>query len=693
MNTTTRTLVYVGSAAALAVIALVTSMSPSDQDIDGFSDVGTALFQGFEDPADAETLEVVAWDYDAETPLIFGVSKTDDDNWVITSHNDYPTEAADRLAKTATSMIGIERSAVQSRDKEDWSKFGVLDPSAEDAGEYAASEDSDKDDEGEGSEDEDEEDKPDPFGTRITLRDGSSNALVDLIVGNEVPDRDGYRYVREPDNQTTYISKMSVDLSAKFVDWIEPDLLKVQQNQIVRIKVDGYSIDETQEAIVAGDVVEFEKEDLKSAGSWQLVGLNEETEEFDNSAVSAIARNLQGLKIVGVRKKRPGINPDLTVDTKVVRSQLDMIQLQAEMQNQGFFIVPDRNSENQARLASNEGELLAGTDEGVLYTLYFGEVARGSAREIEVGLSSDDKDEAGKESDKDQDDKEPEKGDAEGESSEENASGDAEGDSDEAEEETGSRRYVLIKVEFDESLLGPKPEAPVEPVKPAILNEEPEKNPAEDKGDNKPADKDDADKSESDKEEPAKDEAAEEESGQDTAGKSDEPDDCGPQDETAAADEKPAAAEDEAKTQESASGDEEKKDAAAAEETGEKADEKPAGSDTDRKADAAEDKGDEKPAEPQKSPRELAQEEYDRAVSDYAAAKLKYESDLQSFSDKVEEGQKKVKELADRFGGWYYVITADSFEKFRIERSEVVTEKKAEEEDKDGADADTSNGN
>ena len=59
----------------------------------------------------------------------------------------------------------------------------------------------------------------------------------------------------------------------------------------------------------------------------------------------------------------------------------------------------------------------------------------------------------------------------------------------------------------------------------------------------------------------------------------------------------------------------------------------------------------------------------------YEAQLKAYESDLKKYEDKVKAGQEKVKELSTRFAGWYYVISSESFEKFRIERKDVVSAK------------------
>ena len=79
----------------------------------------------------------------------------------------------------------------------------------------------------------------------------------------------------------------------------------------------------------------------------------------------------------------------------------------------------------------------------------------------------------------------------------------------------------------------------------------------------------------------------------------------------------------------------------------------------------------------------MAQEAYDAAMGEYEAQKTAYESDLKKYEEKVKEGKEKAAELSKRFAGWYYVISSDSFEKFRIERKDVVSKKKTEDEKTD----------
>jgi hypothetical protein len=642
MNATSRTMVFVGVAAVTALAAAGVRYANRPVAIEGFSDMGQEFFADFADPLKALELSVVKYDTETNEPQSFSVRQNDKGLWVIPSHHDYPAEAAERLAKTAASLIGIKKLGIRSRSKEDWGRYGVEDPSAE----VAASASDEKDDENS------------TRGTRITLRDSSSNALVDLIVGKPVEDLAQHFFVRQPDKNPVFITKLDVDLSAKFADWIEPDLLKLNQNDIVNVVVDQYSVDEEQGAILQGEKYEFNKD--TNAGKWAMAGLDLNVESLKETAVTDITRNLDQLKIIGVRPKPAGLNADLTVSKEVAQNPLLQKVLQTDMQRQGFYIA--RGADENVKLVSNEGELIAGTNNGVKYTLYFGEIARGTAKDIETGLN------------------EPK---AAGETKEgEKAADEAEAEDKPAGPDAGPRRYLLVKVEFDESLLGEKPAEPVAPEKPAILNDaaepaSPDAEPADEPKAEAPATPEAEPK---DAAEPAKEAAPE--AGADAPANEDAPD-PGSCDEPAAAEpatpEPAAAAEPESQepaTPEAAAPAQETPPAAEAPaaDTAPPAAENPAAP-----ADAAA-----PAAQPPVDPKVEAQQQYEQALGEYEAAKAGFEGAVKSWEGRATAGKKKAEELAARFGSWYYVISAESFEKFKLSRETVVGPKE-EPKPSDGA--------
>ena len=88
---------------------------------------------------------------------------------------------------------------------------------------------------------------------------------------------------------------------------------------------------------------------------------------------------------------------------------------------------------------------------------------------------------------------------------------------------------------------------------------------------------------------------------------------------------------------------------------------------------------DETPKQDDRKPEFVA---HDQALQAFEAAKVQYELDLTRFEDeskafeeKVAEGQKLVDELNERFGDWYYVMSADNLNTLRTRRIDLVTKK------------------
>ena len=659
MNTTNRTLTFV-AVAAFAVLSAVGVKYINRPIVNGdFADVGQEFFSGFTDPLKAASLSVAKYDGEAREPLAFAVKQNDKGLWVIPSHHDYPAEAADRLARTAASFIGAKKMALKSRSKDDWGRYGVADPEDDVA----------VDPDGK------EGEKDESRGTRVTLRDSGGNPLVDLIIGKPVEGRNQNYYVRQPEKNNVYIAEISADLSAKFSDWIEPDLLKLNQSDIVRVLVDKYSIDEDKGEILRSETLEFDKD--STSNKWTLAGLNAEAESVKEAAINDLTKNLDQLKIVGVRPKPEGLNADLTVSAEMASNPVIMQILQADMQRQGFFIARGENGKKM--LVSNEGELVAGTKNGVRYTLYFGEVARGSAKDIETGLNEKtaaDQDAAKTAT-------------VEKKKDENSVDTGPETEVTPVDTESGPRRYLLVKVEFDESLMGKKPAEPVAPEKPVNLNDE--ATPAEAKEET-PATE--ATKSASDA--VPVDEAASPKA------------DAAPQTDVNAADKATLDGKEQDGADESAAAksisDESSVDEPVAPE--------PATSETAPKSEGAQPtptepasgnanpeilpatpatvplavNEEEKPAATTEVPQEPdspvdpsaeAQKQYLQALGQYESEKEGFADALKSWEKRSTEGRKLTEELSTRFGAWYYVISADSFEKLRPSRVDIVGPKES----------------
>ncbi|NIR50581.1 hypothetical protein GWO43_18750 [candidate division KSB1 bacterium] len=108
--------------------------------------------------------------------------------------------------------------------------------------------------------------------------------------------------------------------------------------------------------------------------------------EVDKTKVDQLVKNLDELKIVGVRPKPEGLSANLkTEEGSIQVSQQDMLSLQSK----GFYFSRDGS------LLSNEGELDALTKDGLTYTLRFGEVAYGSGFDVSAGTDNEEKQQKG----------------------------------------------------------------------------------------------------------------------------------------------------------------------------------------------------------------------------------------------------------------------------------------------------------
>jgi hypothetical protein len=354
LNETQKTILFGGAAIVLALLAFVTAPSPVTPD--AFLDQGEAFFPEFTDPNSATTLEVIEYNEETGEAIPFKVTNQNG-RWSIPSHHDYPADGKDRLAKTAAGVIGLKKDDFRSDNISDHEACGVIDPLNESLVTSGGR------------------------GKRVTIKGENDKILADIIVGKEVPDRAGLRFVRLPDQKRVYVSRADLDISTKFGDWIETDLLKVEKNNIKRIVLKDYSINERTLRVDQRDEIVLDKD----GSDWKANKMRTD-QEVDDSKMSDLLTGLDELKIVGVRPKPAGLSASLSkTEGGVAISQGDILSLQ----NKGFYLTRD------GQLLSNEGELKALTTDGVQYTVRFGEIVYGSGLAVTSGDNGSDTGESG----------------------------------------------------------------------------------------------------------------------------------------------------------------------------------------------------------------------------------------------------------------------------------------------------------
>src|SRR6201999_304859 len=106
------------------------------------------------------------------------------------------------------------------------------------------------------------------IGKRVTLKDATDKVLADFIIGNPVKDHPDQRYVRVPGQKRIYGVNVKVDLSTRFADWIETNLLKLDVARVRKVVINRKSFDLSTGQEIPGEVVTLERKD--SSTPWTV---------------------------------------------------------------------------------------------------------------------------------------------------------------------------------------------------------------------------------------------------------------------------------------------------------------------------------------------------------------------------------------------------------------------------------------
>jgi hypothetical protein len=333
-------------ALAAVVAALTWATGPSADAPASIQERGTPFFPAFQNPADARSLEVVAFDEAASSVRALKVVNRDG-RWTMPSHYDYPADGRERLAAVAATMSALKREDLASENAADQERCGVVDPADETQASASGR------------------------GVRITVRGANDTALADLIVGRAVEGRPALRYVRLPGAARIYVANVG-DLTASthFQDWIERDLLLVGRDEIDQIIIRGAAVDRQSGNIDVNDISVLRRRDIDR---WELDANPAGTARRDGTGVDMFKVNLlitklDELTVDDVRPKPAGVVRMLTVPN--ASGQMARADL-ADLESKGFFATL------AGHLVANSGDVLVHTTSGVFYTLRFGNAVAG----------------------------------------------------------------------------------------------------------------------------------------------------------------------------------------------------------------------------------------------------------------------------------------------------------------------------
>jgi hypothetical protein len=367
MNETSKTLTFLGVAAAACVAAYLST--PTTAEFDASDEVGKPLTKAF-DVEKAKRMKITRFDEDAAILSNFEVAQKGR-LWSIPSKGGYPADAESQMAEAVDAVQDREILSVASKSPADHAQYGVIDP------------DSPKLDVGQTG-----------VGTRVTLLDQSDKPLVDLIVGKQVKGAEGQHYVRRADQDFVYVVKIDPkDFSTTFDDWIEDDLLKINPWDIKEVRLNDYSAKllMTRDGQLGVDTDYRSRLTLRyndSDSKWEAALLEratdaqkgqfetfslEENEELNPEKLDALKTALDDLRIVDVAKKPAGLSANLKAGDDFMKDNESLLSLI----QRGF--APVGGAGGAADLLASDGEVVTTMKDGVEYVLRFGELQNASA--------------------------------------------------------------------------------------------------------------------------------------------------------------------------------------------------------------------------------------------------------------------------------------------------------------------------
>jgi hypothetical protein len=354
MNELTKTIGFVVVGAAAVTVAWLSR--PSLPVSETSAAQIQVLFPEFKDPLAAGSLEIVGYDEATAQTHPFKVAVVKD-RWSIPSHENYPTDAKDQLAKAAASLIGLKVLEMPSDSPGDHPLYGVVDPDPKSLKAGATG-----------------------VGTRVTIRDKNDKLLLNLVVGKVVPGREGLHYVRVAGQDPVYAVALKTEkLSTKFSDWIETDLLKLNAWDMKQIQIYDYSVDvlagqqnpRAQMTLAYSDTGEprwkFTEDKVFKNKDWTEAKLGAD-EELNATVLDDMKTALDDLKIVDVSRKPAGLSANLRAKGTFYSDR----ETVASLGEKGFYVA---RMQDYYELLSNDGEVRVLMKDGVQYVLRFGQIA------------------------------------------------------------------------------------------------------------------------------------------------------------------------------------------------------------------------------------------------------------------------------------------------------------------------------
>jgi hypothetical protein len=360
MSETVKTSVFAAAALVVALAAFGSVYLSRPAGVAPPEEIGKPIFEEFTDPLKGASLEIVS--ADAGGVQRFEVEQGSDGRWIIPSHGGYPADAENRVRDAAVALMDLKILGVATDRPADHKLFGVVEPTSENAGEEGV-------------------------GTLVAMQDADRKDLVRLVVGHKIKGNDAQRFVRRPRQDRVYAVEINLDsFPAKFEDWIEKDLLKLNPLDLKKLTISDYSAQaavDVQGYLRAKQNRRMDLTAVTENSKWTLESLtlyqrNQPQassllpdEELNETKLNDVKNGLDELKIVDVRRKPQGLGADLKADRGFFKDK-EGLQSLIEL---GFIPDAGRNQDQDIELYAENGDVTATLKNGVEYVLKFGRVS------------------------------------------------------------------------------------------------------------------------------------------------------------------------------------------------------------------------------------------------------------------------------------------------------------------------------
>lgn len=396
MKESSKTSIFLVVALFLSLLAYL--LQPKSINDSPQSVIGQTLFKEFDDPLAIKSLEIAKIDPLTGDLTKFQVADTGG-SWTIPSHENYPADAKDQMARVA-SALQFEVLSVASEEGTSGQSTKTTKAVKETAGAdasvlslhslYGVVDPTDRESVGQGE-----------TGIKITCLGAEEKELAQLIIGKEVEGAKDLRYIRIPGQYPVYTAKISdSQMSTKFEDWIEKNLLRIDTFEMKSVTINDYTIEISlaEGAMLKEDRSSFDLayDDRAPVGQrWKLESMKlnrgtedlmemplSDSEQLNEETLTTMVNALDDLKIVDVRRK-----PDFLAEP--LRENSKFPELRVSISDPGWRTLAGRGFYVYGKPPvpySNNGEIMVEMKNGVRYILRFGSPAgMGVVSESEEG--------------------------------------------------------------------------------------------------------------------------------------------------------------------------------------------------------------------------------------------------------------------------------------------------------------------